>query len=135
MSNIKTATEMLAQRRTYKALIERGRAFMRDRQAIVADEDCLLIMIMACIAEGARTRDDIVRNVPRFVGFGYAEVASVLDRFSGPTINDGYWYRDDNKAYHLQLPVVRIEPPVDLRTGPILRKRKPSTVADLDQPY
>jgi len=105
---------------------------MRTQQAYVREPDCLLSMIMACIAEGAISRDDIVRNVPRFVGHSYAEVAAILDHHCGSDPAEDYWYRDDAKVYHLHLTTRPRSPAVHLKTGRIRKRKKraPGSMAE-----
>jgi hypothetical protein len=124
MSKITIPANKIEHYQAHSELVRRGRRFMRARQVFIADPECLPSMIMACIAEGARTRDDIVRNVPRFVGHAYREVAAVLDHFTGPMMDRHYWYQDDAKAYHLHIPVTRIGTPVTLKLG--CRRPKPA---------
>ena len=83
------------------AMLQRGLGFMRVRRDLVRDPACLEMMIMACIAEGYVTRDDIVRTVPKYVGHSYAHVAAVLDSYEGSDPLENYWRRDDAKTFHL----------------------------------
>lgn len=110
--------------RACAALVRKGRNFMRAKQAYVHNVECLPSMIMACIAEGATSRDDIVRNVPRFVGHSYAEVAAILDHHCGSDPAKSYWYRDDARVYHLHLTTRPRSPAVHLKTGRIRKGRK-----------
>jgi hypothetical protein len=127
--DMSTKTHLVAlspeRHRSCAALVRKGRNFMRAQQAYVRDPECLTSMIMGCIAEGARTRDDIVRNVPRFVGHGYAHVAGILDHHCGPDPAEHLWYRDEAKVYHLHLATRQRTPPVYLKIGSSKRTTKP----------
>jgi hypothetical protein len=91
-------------------LLERGRNFLRLHRDMVAERDCLSIIIMALIDEGIDRKNDIVRTVPRFVGHSYRHVAAMLGEMCGPLPDYHYWYRDEEtKRYRLH-PMIGVPP-------------------------
>lgn len=86
---------------TREIILNRGREFMRARQEYVAGRHCLEGMIMACIEDGATTRNAIVRTVPRYVGHSYAHVGWCLDQVTGPDPKQHLCFQNDDKRYQL----------------------------------
>jgi hypothetical protein len=86
---------------TWQTLLSRGRDFMRARRDFVRDPGCVASMIMACIEDGATTRNDIIRTIPKFVGHRYADVAWQLDQLTGPCPEQHVCFCDESKAYRL----------------------------------
>lgn len=119
--------------KNHDALLQRGRDYIRARREFVREGECLQAIIMTCIDEGCKTRDDIIRTVPKFANQSYRTVAVVLDEGTGTFPDRHYWFRDDDKTYHLHGSSAR--PAKAQRKPRSKRRREAENDGAADVPY
>lgn len=92
------------------ALLDLGmRAPVRSGRTTFMHAGCVAIL-MALIAHGFRTRDEIMQVMRHDYRYSYRHAGFLLSQLCGPDPERHLWYRDADRRYHLHEAEGRVEP-------------------------